>query len=155
LFAAGDVGNSIFLTAADGTEHEFKLEGYTNPVLMTGHITGLLPADLRATPTLLWAKALKTMTGLAHLEGKAVSVYADGFVAASPNNSDYPVLTVAGGQITLDRPYGLFASGCPLFRTSSRSISIYRVVRRSRTGSSCQQTGDLHRRITRDLGRNA
>jgi hypothetical protein len=114
-FAAGDVGNSIFLTAADGTELEFKLDGFTSNVIMTGHVTKSVAADLRAVATVNWAKALKTVTGLAHLEAKKVSVFADGFVVASPNNvkGAAVVATVVAGQIVLDRPYKVIRVGLP------------------------------------------
>lgn len=42
-----------------------------------------------------------TLTGLSHLEGKAVSVVADGVVKASPNNAAYTTVTVTSGQITV------------------------------------------------------
>jgi len=42
-----------------------------------------------------------TLTGLSHLEGKQVSVVADGVVKASPNNPAYATVTVASGQITV------------------------------------------------------
>ncbi|MDB4871973.1 MAG: hypothetical protein JWL97_2977 [Gemmatimonadales bacterium] len=116
FFAAGDAGaNSIFLTAADGSEIEFKLEGFTSNVIMTGHVTKSVAADLRALPTLVWAKAIKTVTGLAHLEAKKVAVFADGYVVASPNNArGAPIVaTVAGGQIVLDRTYKVIRVGLP------------------------------------------
>lgn len=41
------------------------------------------------------------ISGLTHLEGKEVSVLADGLVVSSPNNPAYPTLTVTAGAITL------------------------------------------------------
>lgn len=116
-FSAGDVGNSLFITAADGTEVEFRLENFVSPTVMTGHVNKTVPADLRGTVTAAVIKGTLVMTGLGHLEGKSVSVYADGYVVASPNNSDpiagYPLLTVTGGQITLPRPYKFVRVGLP------------------------------------------
>jgi len=42
-----------------------------------------------------------TITGLSHLNGRQVSVVADGVVKASPNNPAYTTVTVSSGQITV------------------------------------------------------
>jgi len=42
-----------------------------------------------------------TLTGLSHLEGKAVAVVADGVVKASPNNAAYTTATVTSGQVVV------------------------------------------------------
>jgi hypothetical protein len=75
-----------------------------------------VPADLRALAKTAWAKAIVTVTGLAHLEGKKVSVFGDGTVVASPNNTKGAgvAATVTGGQITLDRPYKQIKVGLPI-----------------------------------------
>lgn len=112
-FVAGDVGSRVDLTALDGTTLRCTIEGYTSTFVVTVRVNRTVPADLRTTATLRWAKAAKTFTGLSHLEGKAVAVYADGLVAASPNNSAYPVITVSGGSITLDQPYVVVRVGLP------------------------------------------
>lgn len=54
-----------------------------------------------------------TLTGLDHLEGKDVSVFADGFVVANPNNPSYNKITVTGGAITLSRTYKVIHVGLP------------------------------------------
>jgi hypothetical protein len=61
-----------------------------------------------------WARAVDHLTGLWHLEGKTVSVFADGFVAASAHNSSYNQLTVTNGAITLDKPYSVIHVGLPI-----------------------------------------
>jgi hypothetical protein len=112
-FAAGDVGKQIFLRAADGSLVKLTLEVFTSNVVMTGKANKTVPADLRGAATASWARASKTFTGLSHLEGKKVAVLGDGFVAASPNNAAYPVVTVAAGSITLDRHYAVVHAGLP------------------------------------------
>jgi hypothetical protein len=114
-FVLGDIGSSIFVTAPDGTEIEFKLEGLTSNVIMTGHVDKIVPVPLRGVATTTWAKAIKTVTGLAHLEAKSVAVFADGYVESSPNNNKTPgtVCVVAGGQITLSRPFKQIKVGLP------------------------------------------
>jgi hypothetical protein len=54
-----------------------------------------------------------TVTGLDHLEGEDVAVFADGFVVASPNNPAYKKITVSGGSITLDDTYSTIHVGLP------------------------------------------
>lgn len=57
--------------------------------------------------------ATSTITGLDHLEGKAVSVLADGNVVASPNNDEYDEIVVTAGQITLPAAASLVHVGLP------------------------------------------
>ena len=52
---------------------------------------------------------IQTVTGLTHLEGKTVSILADGAVQ--------PSLTVASGQITLASPFSVVAVGLPYTST--------------------------------------
>lgn len=54
-----------------------------------------------------------TLTGLSHLEGESVSVYADGVCIASPNNPAYTTITVASGQITVPAIYTAVTVGLP------------------------------------------
>jgi hypothetical protein len=57
--------------------------------------------------------AISSMTGLSHLEGKQVSIFADGDVRASPNNSAYTVRTVSGGSVALGGSYTKVLVGLP------------------------------------------
>lgn len=112
-FQAGDVGDAIFLNSSDGvTQIIFTIESYTSNVLVHGHINRVMPSDLGG-PTTNWIRAKKTISGLDHLNGQNVSVFADSYVVASPNNDEYGLVTVAGGSITLDRPYGKVLAGLP------------------------------------------
>lgn len=112
-FVATDVGNAIFLTGSDGTVIRFTITGYTSGTVVTGHPQKTIPASMQAIATAVWTKAVTKVTGLWHLEGKSVSVFADGFVVASPNNAKYDVLTVASGSLTFQKPYGVIHVGLP------------------------------------------
>ncbi len=74
----------------------------------------VLPVNLRSTPVEL-IECHTVVTGLSHLNGKAVSIYADNEVLASPNNVqlDLPTYTVSGGQITLPEPKAFSIVGLP------------------------------------------
>jgi hypothetical protein len=113
-FASTDVGNQIHLTGDDGTIIRCTITGYTSPtvVSVTPNIT--VPVAMRSAAISDWAKAVDEITGLWHLEGKSVSVFADRFVVASPNNSAYELITVSDGSITLDKPYTVIHAGLPV-----------------------------------------
>lgn len=59
------------------------------------------PSSAATNPRLYECKS--TFDGLDHLEGENVSVVADGYVIASPNNTveNYDTLTVSGGEVTI------------------------------------------------------
>lgn len=113
FFTSGDVGNAIHLTGSDGTIIRFTISTYTSATVVTGLVHKLVPAGMRSVAITDWAKAVDEVSGLWHLEGKDVSVFADGFVVASPNNEAYDILTVTNGTVTLDRPYAVIHVGLP------------------------------------------
>lgn len=119
-FAAGDVGNALFLVLLDENGAELDrvrlaIEAYTSPTVVRVRADKTIPVALRGAATLQWARAVDSVSGLDHLEGKSVSVFADGYVVASPNNTvaEYPELVVTGGAITLDQPYAVIHVGLP------------------------------------------
>lgn len=112
-FTASDVGNQIFLTGSDGTVIRFTIDGFTSGTVVTGRPHMDVPVVMQAAAITTWTRAVDEIQGLWHLEGKSVSVFADRFVVASPNNASYDVITVTNGSITLDKPYGVIHVGLP------------------------------------------
>lgn len=112
-FASGDVGSEIQVTGSDGTVIRLAVKGYTSATVVTGKPNKTVPVSMRGSAISNWAKAITQVTGLTHLEGKNVSVFADGFVVANPNNASYGVLTVSSGSIALDKPYAVIHVGLP------------------------------------------
>lgn len=114
-FVASDAtyNNQIFLTGADGSVIRFKIMAYSSTTVVTGLADRTVPASLRTTATAVWTKAVYHLSGLDYLEGKSVSVFADGYVVGSPNNAAYTAYTVASGAIVLDKPYGVIHVGLP------------------------------------------
>jgi hypothetical protein len=108
----GLIGSELRLEASDGTEIRFRIQGYTSTTVVTGMVNRLVPASLRGAAS-DYLLAQKTFTGLLQLEGKQVSIFADGYVVASPNNSGYPVYTVTNGSITLDTAATVVTVGIP------------------------------------------
>lgn len=118
LFSSGDVGNAVYIDIYDShavyqDTIRFTITGYTSPTVVTVTASKTVPASIRNVGTGIWAKAIKQVFGLWHLEGKQVSVFGDRFVVGSPNNASYPVYTVTNGSITLDQPYAVLHVGIP------------------------------------------
>jgi hypothetical protein len=102
------------MTGADGELVRCVITAFTSDLEVTINPEKLIPASLQNIATSTWALAVDVLGGLWHLEGKDISVLADGFVAASPNNKNQTTLTVTDGQVTLDRPYAVVHAGLPI-----------------------------------------
>jgi hypothetical protein len=113
-FSASDIGNQIQLTGSNGTLIRFTILGYTSSTVVTGKAHRTIPVAMRSVAMSDWARAVDHLTGLWHLEGKTVSVFADGFVAASAKNESYQLLTVTNGSLSLDKPYSVIHVGLPI-----------------------------------------
>lgn len=112
-FTSDDVGNSYTIYNDDGDTVTLYITEYLSDILLRGTPNKTVPVSLRGVPTLTWIKNVDEVSGLWHLEGKNVSVFADGFVIANPNNDAYEIITVADGAITLPRAYSKIHVGLP------------------------------------------
>lgn len=112
-FSASEVGNEIHLTGSDGTIVRFTIDVYTDPQSVFGTVSRDVPVGMQNTAISNWTRAVDSLQGLWHLEGKSVSVLADGFVVGSPNNPDVDEVVVASGQVILDDCYGVIHVGLP------------------------------------------
>lgn len=113
-FASTDVGNEIHLEGTDGTLIRFTIVEYTSATVVTGHPHMTVPSAMRSVAIATWADAVDEVTGMWHLEGETVSILADGFVVASPNNESYTTRTVTNGTVTLDKCYAVVRIGLPI-----------------------------------------
>ena len=100
-----NVGDAIVLTAADGTEYRITLTQILAVNEAYGRVDKVLPAGFRNTATTSWALAIKDIGGLSHLEGKTVSILADGAVQ--------PQRVVTGGVVSVPRPATVIHVGLP------------------------------------------
>lgn len=107
-------GQELHFTAADGTLLRFSITTYSGPTTVTGTFDKTVPVDLRSTATSNWKDARKKFYGLHFLEGKTVSVFADGYVVGSPNNPDYDTFTVTDGILEIDRCFTKVHIGLPV-----------------------------------------
>jgi len=113
-FVAADVGNQVFIEDAAGDTIRFTIDAYTSGTVVTGRPHKTVPNSLRNAAVATWSKAVDQVTGLWHLEGQNVSVYADGFVVANPNNDSYDSISVSNGTATLDKSYAVIHVGLPI-----------------------------------------
>ncbi len=99
-FTAEDVGKKVFVYGPDGEVIRMSILNYVSPTVVTGKPHATVPVTLQGVARATWSLAVKQVFGLWHLEGKDVSAYADGNVAASPNNEAVVLKTVSSGSIS-------------------------------------------------------
>jgi hypothetical protein len=112
-FTSSEVGNQIWLYGTDDTVIRFSILNYTSGTVVTGRAHKIVPVAMRSTALSTWSRAVDEITGLWHIENKAVSVLGDGRVVASPNNANYETVTVTNGAITLSRCHAVIHVGIP------------------------------------------
>lgn len=118
---ASNVGDTIRIYDTSGNSVDCELISYVSQNSVSTAITTVFTAKpnkdvgaaFRTTALYAWSRCVTKVNGLWHLEGKSVSVLADGYVLASPNNPEYDLLTVQNGKITLDAAYGVIHVGLP------------------------------------------
>ena len=103
--ATTDVGDAIVLTDSTGASYRLKILATSSALVATAKVDKVIPVALRATPTAVWAFARDTVSGLSHLEGKTVSILADGAVM--------PQVVVTGGVAILERASVVVHVGLP------------------------------------------
>lgn len=114
IFASTDVGDAIFIEAADGTIIRCVIATYTSATSVRGAVNVAVPSDVQNVATTSWAFARDSVSGLGHLEGESVCVWADSLTVANPNNEGISTtITVSGGAITLPRAYAVITIGMP------------------------------------------
>lgn len=119
-FSPSDVGNNIVIQQIDSTTGQVadfvtvKILAYTSGFQVNGQPLGTVSAWAQNAPTTSWGKAVKSFSGIDHLEGQSLAVLADGNVVASPLKPNLPVVTVTGGAFTLTEPAMVVTAGLPI-----------------------------------------
>lgn len=109
-----NAGKTVIASKA-GNQVRCMIISYSGPTQVTVTPSKAVPVDLQGIPITTWARAVRTVTGLDYLEGQQISVFADRFVVASPNNSEISFKAiVSGGAITLDKNYAVIYVGLPM-----------------------------------------
>lgn len=101
----GDVNDAIVLTDSAGNKYRLTIRSTTSTTVATARVDVTLPVALRNTATTLYSFARNTISGLSWLEGKTVSILADGAVQ--------PRKVVTSGTITIDRASSIIHIGLP------------------------------------------
>lgn len=104
--ATTDVGDQIVLTDDDGVIYKLTITQVVSTDTAWCVPNKFVPEPLRLS-TAAWAWARNTLSGLDHLEGKTVSILADGYVQ--------PQAVVSGGAITLQNPAVKVQVGLPYY----------------------------------------
>lgn len=101
-----DLGDMITFEASDGQYYKLRITEYVSPTVVNGILNREIPAAYRNTARSDWAFSRNSFLGLAHLEGKTVSILSDGNVEAQK--------VVTGGTVTLENPGFLVTIGLPI-----------------------------------------
>lgn len=120
VFSLADVGNQIVFTETDDETGlvddlvSFQIVGYTSATVVTAMPLRDVPSWGQATALTTWGRAVRTFTGMDHLEGQDLAILADGSVVANPLNPDLPVVSVSGGAFVLSEPAVVVTAGLVL-----------------------------------------
>jgi hypothetical protein len=113
-FGSWLVGDQVVVTDPTGIVVRLTVQTIVSPTVVTGFPSLPVPQSLRGMATVAWSRAVPRVGGLSHLEGRQVSIVADGHLVANPNNPQIPfVCTVAGGVAAFDAPYSYVHVGLP------------------------------------------
>ncbi len=104
--ATTDVNDAIILTDAAGMTYRLTITGTSSTTVATARLGSAMPVSLRSTAINGFSFARDSVSGLTWLEGKTVSILADGAV--------HPQRVVTGGTITLDQAAAKVQVGLPI-----------------------------------------
>jgi hypothetical protein len=102
-FNVGDVGGTIELVGDDGEIVRVLVTAFGTSQSVTVIPQSIVPVSLRDKNATRWGRAKQSFSGLSHLEGRQVSILADGNVQ--------PPQIVTGGTVGIQRPAMLVAIG--------------------------------------------
>lgn len=114
IFSDLNIGQGINVIGSDGTIIRMTIHSYISSTVVTARPNKTIEAGMIGVQLNNWEIGISIVNGLWNLEGQNVSVFADGYVVASPNNDAYEILTVTNGQITLPRNFGVIQVGVPI-----------------------------------------
>ena len=104
--ATTDVNDAIILTDASGVTYRLTISSTSSTTVATATLGSALPVSLRSTAISSFSFARDSITGLTWLEGKTVSILADGAV--------HPQKVVTSGTIYLDQASAKVQVGLPI-----------------------------------------
>ena len=105
-FQVGDIGSEIHLYDDDDRILRLRITARASATSVTVTINRDVATELRSTAVSTWTHARKSFSGLSHLEGKTVSILADGHVE--------PQEVVDSGTVELSVHAGVVHIGLPI-----------------------------------------
>lgn len=116
FFASSHIGEEIHFQSSEGLIRLEILSIDIDPKKATAFILNKpeLPSDVRSVQISSWALAKKNFSGVSHLPDGKVSVVADGYVLASPNNPNYDAILCTSGAVTLPTAHIMVQIGLPI-----------------------------------------
>jgi hypothetical protein len=103
--AQTDAGDCIVVTDSLGNKYRLTIIATSSTLVATARVDRPLPVSLRNVSITGWAWGRNSVSGLNHIEGKTVSILADGAVM--------PQQVVTGGVVSLQRPVTKIIVGLP------------------------------------------
>jgi hypothetical protein len=103
--AQTDAGDCIVITDSNGVKYRLTIIATSSTTVATARVDKTIPVALRNVATTNWSFARKDLGGLSHIEGKTVSILADGAVM--------PQQVVTSGAISLQRAATKIIVGLP------------------------------------------
>ena len=105
--ALTDIGDAFVFTAPDGTKYRLTIESCSSTTVVQARPDKVLNVSFRSVALTDYGFARNTLSSLSHLEGKTVSILADGAVLPSE--------VVVGGSIAIDRAAVKITAGLQYF----------------------------------------
>lgn len=105
-FSVGEIGTTYVITDANGTEYSCKITFADGSAVANCIVDKDIPVSMQGVARTSWAWA-PTQFSVPHLQGKTVSVLADGAVVPQQT------VSVGFGSITLPQPASVVAIGLP------------------------------------------
>lgn len=103
--ATSDVNDAIVITGSDGTIYRLTIKSTSSTTVATAQVDKVIPVAMRGVATTTWSFARNSVSGLSHIEGKTVSILADGAVQ--------PQQVVTSGTVSIPRAASLITVGLP------------------------------------------
>lgn len=115
FFDSDDLGEAFEVTGPNDEKVIFTVSELLSGDVARGSPNRIVPESMRAVALSTWARQVSEIEGLDHLNGKDVSIFADGIVVASPNNTKDDVVsrTVEDGFVQFDRARSVAHIGLP------------------------------------------
>ena len=125
LFDPSDVGNAqIQMGYYSGDVVRLTVTQYISSTKAIAKPNRTVPEIYRNINNDDFAKAFKRIVSASHLVGESVSVYADGYVVSSPNDSENNTIVVEpGGVVTLEDFHAVVCIGIP-FTSDVETLNI-------------------------------